>query len=336
MSTRTLNASVRRQTDSRPNVIVYGIRYSIFYSSAFANIVYVAGLRLPGGRSVSTERIASAGTLRKDSALKIRATGLLSKFRPQLNIDTTISEDRRFSFEAGDDAIASLSASAIDTLPPAVRDRLLRKSASMSSLENTRAPAQEPALSPVAQSPTTLAPPQEFAGTPPDQNDATRAACLTRIPTPTYSSSLARPRRDREDSASSLLTAIKVSRPVSQRSGSSSGYSSPTASRNDLTQGVHASEANQGSGQKGNRLLNHTASLRGGLAAVAAQKAAHTNLNHIDEQPAAHGQRKENSSNNNRSSTSSRTHSESGSIRKENRQPMTESNRSSVQGNAAR
>lgn len=206
----------------------------------------------------------------------------------------------------------------------------------MSSLEVARAPAQEPMLSPVAQSPTTSAPIEEFAGASSGQDEAKR----TRIPTPAYSSSsLARPRRDRDDSTSSLLTAIKVSRPVSQRSGSasSSSYSSPSASRTDLTQGVHTPESIPGSGQKANRLLHHTTSLRGGMAVVAAQKAANINLNINDAQPTAtRGQRKGISSNNTRSSTRSHTDSESGEPRKENQDPINGSTCSPARGIATR
>lgn len=278
-------------------------------------------------------------TLRKHPTLKGKASGFLSKLRPQLTVDTSVGLGRRFSFEAGDDAEASLSAPVLDTLPPSVRERLIRKSASMSSLDTTppKAPMQGPSLSPVAQSPTTSAPLQEFAEASPDI-DETRP---TRIPTPVYQSgSLARPRRDREDSASSLLTAIKVSRPVSQRSGSgsSTSYSSPSASRTDLTQGVNGSEIVQGSGQRSNRLLHHTNSLHGSVAVAAAQKAAGIiNLNNFDHEHAAtHGLRKGSSSNNNRSSTQSGTDSDMGEPRKENQEPMRRSMSSSVQGNATR
>jgi hypothetical protein len=241
--------------------------------------------------------------------------------------------------------MASLSAPPVDTLPPAVRDRLIRKSASMSSLEVARVPAQEPLLSPVAQSPTTSALPQEFVGTPPDQEAKKYAP--TRIPTPTHRTSLAHPRRERDDSASSLLTAIKVSRPVSRRSGSSSSYSSPSASRIDLTQGVHGTEPVPGSGQKGTSLLQHTTSLRGGIAAVAVQKAANVRPNtsgqqsaaiHAqDQQPAAtYGQQRWSESNNNRSSTPSYTNLDSSECRKENVGPINGSTASGGQGNATR
>ena len=240
--------------------------------------------------------------------------------------------------------MTSLSAPPIDTLPPAVRDRLIRKSASMSSLEVARVPAQKPLLSPVAQSPTTSVPLQEFAGTPPDQEAKKYAP--TRIPTPTHRASLARPRRERDDSTSSLLTAINVSRPVSRRSGSCSSYSSASASRIDLTQGVHGAETVPGSGQKGTSLLHHTASLRGSLAAIAAQKAANVNLNNSDQQAALNNsdqqpaatpsQRKDNQGNDNRSSTLSYTDMDSSECRKENVGPINGSFASSRQVNATR
>ena len=294
-----------------------------------------AGIQAPV--PVSTPLSHPTGALRKNPTLRGKASGFLSRWRPQLNVDTSVGLDRRFSFETGDDANASLSAPAIDTLPPTVRERLIRKSASMSSLEAawSKPTAQECPLSPVAQSPPTSVP-QEFAGTPPDGEEAKKT---TRIPTPVYKSgSLARPRRDRDDSPSSLLTAIKLSRPVSQRSSSisSSSRSSPSASRTDLMKGLYGSETIQGSGQKGNRLLHHTNALRGGVAAIAAQKAVGINLNNFDQQPAAtQGQRKGISSNNNRSSTRSRTDSDMGELRKENEEPIRRSMSSTTQGNAS-
>jgi hypothetical protein len=103
-----------------------------------------------------------------------------------------------------------------------------------------------------------------------------------------------------------------------------------------LTKGLYGSETIQGSGQKSNRLLHHTNALWGSVAAVAAQKAVGINLNNFDQQPAAtHGQRKGNSSNNNRSSTRSRTDSDMGELRKENEEPMRRSMSSNTQGNAS-
>jgi hypothetical protein len=145
----------------------------------------------------------------------------------------------------------------VDNLPAAVRDRLLRKSVSMSILSNNYGltePTIDKTLSPVQQSPTTSAP----------QSESKRPS---RIPTPVYSSgSLARPRRERDDSASSLLTAIKHSEDEAfPRNGSMSSpaYSSPSASRNDLTQAEGGSDVTQTNGSTSNRLLSHTNTLRG-------------------------------------------------------------------------
>ena len=320
---------------TRKDDFAYDLQYGCpkGFTLSNANDMPTAGIQ--GTAPLSTSQPAES--MRKNPTLRMKASGFLSRMRPQLNVDTSVGLDRRFSFEAGDDANASLSAPAIDSLPPSVRERLIRKSASMSSLDVawSKTTAQERLLSPVAQSPTTSVP-QEFAGTPPDHEEAKKT---TRIPTPVYNSgSLARPRRDRDDSASSLLTAIKVSRPVSQRSSSisSSSHSSPSASRTDLTKGLHGSDTIQGSGQKGNRLLHHTNTLRGSVAAVAAQKAVGIHLNNIDQHSAAtHGQRKGTSSKYNRSSTRSGTDSDMGELRKENEEPMRRSMSSTTQGNAS-
>lgn len=153
---------------------------------------------------------------RKDTKVKTKASGFFHKLRSQaLTIDTGLG--RRFSFEAGDDE--ALSAPAAETislanngmLPNAVRERLLRKCVSTSVLadfSNQKVPTQDsegPRLSPVQQSPTTL-------------GSLSESRPPSKIPTPTYGSGmLARPRQEREDSASSLLTAIKLSEDASCR-----------------------------------------------------------------------------------------------------------------------
>lgn len=286
----------------------------------------VSGIQVPLSDSSAIERPRPARPLQKNPTLKGKASGFFAKLKPQLNVDTSAGLNRKFSFEAGDDANASLSAPSIDTLPAAVRERLIRKSASMSSLDLTynRAAMQETTLSPVAQSPTNSAPAQELMQTPPDYDESKRPS---RIPTPVYKTgSLARPRRQRDDSASSLLTAIKHhSGIVSQRSDSTSNssHSSPSGSRTDLTQELLGLEIIQGSSQRtsgSNRLIDHTNALRCSAVAAAAAKAANISSTNADQELAAtYGQRR---SNNSRSSTQSRTNSDMGELRKENNRPM--------------
>ena len=164
--------------------------------------------------------------------LKNKALAFFAKARPLLDIDTSAA-GRRFSFEAGDDHEPILGTTPLDKLPAAVKDRLLRKSVSLSYLSDTASTkrlASQTKLSPVQQSPTASVPPSDIRKP-------------TRIPTPVYSSgSLARPREEREDSASSLLTAIRHAddeRRISV-SRSSSGFSSPNAIRSDVLQGSQA------------------------------------------------------------------------------------------------
>lgn len=179
----------------------------------------------------------------------------------------------------------------MDALPAAVRERLIRKSASMSFISDSssmRAPAPTQ-LSPVAQSPspTLSASPSDWQQSATDAGDGRRPP--SRIPTPVYSSgSRARPRQEREDSASSLLTAIKHSEDASHRSGSisSSSFSSPPASRVDLTQGLQGPESGHGSIQRlssSNRLLEHTNALRGSAYTVAAPKTADNATSSVDQ-----------------------------------------------------
>ena len=279
--------------------------------------------------STRLDRAYPPAPLRKNPTLKVKASGFFSRLKPQLNIDTSPAVVRRFSFETGDDANASLSAPPIDTLPASVRQRLIRKSTSMSSLEiaHHKTTAQESTLPPVAQSPINFGPLDEWTQTPPDYDDSKRPS---RIPTPVYkANSMARPRRERDDSASSLLTAIKHSEAGSRKSDSlsSSSYSSPSASRTDLTQAAQNSDAVQGSihnGSRSNTLLDHTNVLRGSSVAVAAAKAASASTTVVDQgMVAEHGQRPSvQRSNNSRSSTRSQTHSDMGELRKENRRPI--------------
>ena len=224
---------------------------------------------------------ASMPPSRKNTKLMAKASGFFQKLKPQLNIDTSASEGRRFSFEEGDDS--AMSAPGMDTTPRAASSsvlsaagtysRVLRKSASTPLLaERTRQPdttSAERSLSPVEQSPTSSTP---------VSSESRRAS---KIPTPVYNPlTLARPRQERENSESSLLTAIRYSETTERRSGSmsSSGYSSPSASRMDLTAGSQGSTSN--------RLLEHTKALRGNaFAAAAAAKAVENNQVIVDQAP---------------------------------------------------
>jgi len=175
----------------------------------------------------ATDKTAAVVTVRRYPSLMAKASGFFHKLRPQLNVDTTCPSSRRkFSFEAGDDTVA-ISLPGIVQLSGIGSDRVLRKSSSLPSLAGAaqRGPMTERTLSPVAQSPTTSAP----------LSESRRAS---KIPTPVYSPIyLARPRQEREDSTSSLLTAIKFS-DSTRRSDSVSGsnHSSPSTSRADLGQ----------------------------------------------------------------------------------------------------
>lgn len=123
----------------------------------------------------------------KRPTVMARASDFFNKWRPQLHMES--SQSRRFSFEPGDDS---------PLLRTSDHDGVLRKSLSLNSLTASHTPRKtmaEPILSSVVHSATT-----EFPSS------------LSRIPTPVYvTRSLARPRQEREDSASSLLTAIRRS-----------------------------------------------------------------------------------------------------------------------------
>lgn len=236
-----------------------------------ADEVYGCAVGADAQKCNSVQRPGSAATMRKPLTLKMKASGFLSRFRPQLTLDT--SAGRRFSFEAGDDSNASLNAPAVNNLPPGVRSRLLRKSASMSTLEAM--PSQiatdgQPS-SRIGQRPTITT----HVETQHSRNICDDPSKRSRIPTPVHLGSLARPRRERDDSSSSLLTAIRQSDRASHRSNSlsSSAFSSPAGSRIDLTQGWQGLDIVQVSTTRtsgSNRLVNRSDALRdNGLATVA-------------------------------------------------------------------
>ncbi|KAK5172929.1 uncharacterized protein LTR77_003051 [Saxophila tyrrhenica] len=271
--------------------------------------------------------MSSQQALRKTPSLRTKASGFLARWKPQLSVDTR--DVRRFSFEAEEDGDAYQSAPPVGALPAAVRDRLLRKSASMSSLEarvQNNSNSGRP-LTPIAPSPTTSAPRSESLKTPSDSGDPWRRS---KIPTPVHQrGSLARARRDRDDSSSSLLTVIRRSDEAPQRTSSlsSSAWSSPSGSRVDMTQGPHAVAIAQGSSQRArnsNNLLEHTTSLRGkGLATAAARTAAMSTQDAdrnvytgLDQQFSSRV------SNNSRGVLHAGPGTDDGMIRKENRRPM--------------
>lgn len=187
----------------------------------------------------------------------MKAAGLFSRRRQQPAPEIAVFSGRRFSFEAGDDTDLASSYPALDALPAAVKDRLLRKSASTSLLSenfSSRTKRAGATLSPVEHSPV-------------NSTRASESSRKSRIPTPVYAeASLSKPRQGREDSSSSLITAVKHADDASERSEvSSSVHSSPLNSRLDLTKWPQSSSRGA---------LVHRANLRGGLLASISGKVA--------------------------------------------------------------
>lgn len=222
--------------------------------------------------AVST-RIVSEGAVKRQTVMS-KASGFFQRLRPQLIVDTSENQrgsSRRFSFEPGDDHTA-LSAA---TGPHVSKDQLLRKSVSLDALRQYTpvTATMEYCLSPVAASPTMSgAAPTELRGP-------------SRIPTPVHS--LARPRQQREDSASSLVTAIRSSGEARKRcnSMSSSVYSSTSASREEVNRVSQLNPGDQGSltggiSNSSNRLLDPMNNLRCGsvVSSAAGRTASVTSL----------------------------------------------------------
>ena len=226
---------------------------------------------------VATTPITGASnttTFRKPSHLM----GFFNRLRPQLSLDT-LPEARRFSFEVGDDkgpigAAYQQSAS---------RESLLRKSVSLSALHEAARPvpprSSQNDLSPIECSPTTST----------RTNDSRRTS---KIPSPIYNAALAKPRQQREESASSLLTAMRDAEHPGKRSSSaaSSVYSTQSrhhvatdkpriASRTPLTQPsqatvnrldlqrLHVFSSSDAAGAASTRqLIDHTNAVRAGTS----------------------------------------------------------------------
>ena len=235
--------------------------------------------------------------------------------KPTLQIDTSGAIRRQFSFEAGDDS-ATISTSPADALPAAVRDRLLRKSVSTSILSDKPLPkgiiGHDRALSPVEQSPTSSAPVSE----------STMSKRLTRIPTPVFYSG-AKPRQERESSASSLLTAIRNYDACYE--SDSSMDSSSAHSRADRAEVLHGLGSLRSANS--NSLLEHTNALRSSALMTTARKGHGSTSVDADLEKQSclnHGERRRSPprSNNSRMSSRSRKSPNVVEQRKENSRPM--------------
>ena len=183
--------------------------------------------------SVAPSNPKAAPTVSRHPSLRAKAAGFLQKLRPHAASDP--SDDLRFSFQTGED---SLTVTAGDASA-----RSIRKSMSLTSLSG---PTLGTALSPVIQSPTTSATLSETYRT-------------SKIPMPVYSGgSLARPRQERNDSNSSLLTASKSEGPSSPAAHS---VPSREASRGTLNP-FDSNEARHGALIRGNAFAAADARLR--------------------------------------------------------------------------
>jgi hypothetical protein len=164
---------------------------------------------------LQSQRTANAYFANTEAATPIRkpshVMGFINRMRPQLSLDTR-TEPRRFSFEVGDDAVS------MEAMQDSInRESMLHKSVSLPALpELSRHVLAGPMnLSPIESSPTTSARTSESRRT-------------SKIPSPAYNPTFARPRQPREDSTGSLLTVMRDAEYSEQRSssGGSSVYSS--------------------------------------------------------------------------------------------------------------
>jgi hypothetical protein len=207
--------STRRGIDAE---VVMPRLLDLFRSQEPANNAHAQHLNQGQLQRVATAPITSASTtapVRKPSHLM----GFFNRLRPQLSLDT-LPEARRFSFEVGDDKdpIGANQQSAS-------RDSPLRKSVSLSALHESAhqvpAKSSQNDLSPIESSPTTSA----------RTSDSRRTS---KIPSPVYNAALAKPRQQREESATSLLTAMRDAEQAGQRSSSAASSVYSTQSRHHV------------------------------------------------------------------------------------------------------
>lgn len=212
-------------------------------------------------KTTSIKAGAEAPPSLKHRTVMSKASGFFQKLKPQMT--TEAGAWRRFSFEPGDDTASGGAPPYRGLLYE--KDRRLRKAVSADALNGSvgETIVLARSLSPVPPSPTVS--PSLGDGRPP-----------SRIPTPVFSSgSLARPRQEREDSASSLLTVIKHAENAYRGSPrASSIYSSPSASRDDMCISVQPSSLGMLRSNSSNRLLDHTSALRGSCLTSAAARIA--------------------------------------------------------------
>ncbi|KAF2170551.1 hypothetical protein M409DRAFT_19371 [Zasmidium cellare ATCC 36951] len=218
-------------------------------------------------RNLSTRMVSADNAIVKRKSVVTKASDLFHKLRPQLGVENASNLrglHRRFSFEPGDDAAAQKMPQ-VNGNAGSGETRILRKSVSLDVLGKIppTTAVVDPMLSPVPSSSTVSVTPAD--GRPP-----------SRIPTPVYSSgSLARPRQEREDSASSLLTAFRQPENTSKRSNSvsSSAYSIPSPKPEDpnLSRASQPVEYALGTNL---RLLDRTNSLRSSSASLASHAVA--------------------------------------------------------------
>lgn len=193
-----------------------------------------------------------------------KASGFFHKLVPQLSIDAHAGPQplRRFSFEPGDDTGPANDPEGDAT--PIGKEHTLRRSVSADGLRRARTTTSARALSPVPPSPTPSALMEGRNGTP------------SRIPTPIFTSgSLAKPRQERDESASSLLTVLQYN---GARSVSSSSNGSPECSRTNLARAAEEMLSTQSSvSLSSSNSTNRLHALRGiDLAAAAARTASNT------------------------------------------------------------
>lgn len=214
--------------------------------NACNSLALETGLLTP--KHTPIEKSLSSAAVQKHPSLMKKASSFFHRLRPQANTETSLASGRRYSFEEGDDMVILSSPLTARTSQSTIENRL-RKSVSLSSLRDTaqRARPVNRTLSPVAQSP-------------PTSTQVLETRRVSKIPTPVQNwGTVARPRRERDNSASSLLTAFKYS-DGTHRSGSLSGSLDSNPSYRRLMKPLSEDTRQQGNH---NDILDHTNALRG-------------------------------------------------------------------------
>lgn len=256
--------------DIRRVATLLALRRGVSPESLVPTVMDLYGSQSSGGQVVSGAHTPSHSPNMGSPDHGQRIERVRSRPRPT---PLKLNHERHFSFDRGDDL--DLNRTGTHTLPtPTTRPLLLRQSVSLCQMggdERAVSVCHYPALkTPIAALPSVHS----------SSSTATiPLPALSKIPSPKYGGSLARPRQERDDSTSSLLTAIKYadddgsSRALSRRSITSVNLSTSEQNSPCVVTSAKRDSSDSDKTTPGQRLVEEKQQLRNNLA-IAAMRTA--------------------------------------------------------------